>query len=215
MVASTIRMARRSRYPLSSPEPLRAILDRAGENRFARVREAVPAAVWRDAVGARIAERAFPISLEDGTLLLRVPSSVWANELSLLADEVCARLKERGVVARELRFRVGAVPVVERPPERRIARAVPVTREIPEELSRVLASVADPELRRAIESAAAANLAWQTVTRAAPQAALSEAQRAARAPRSAGAESALPARTSPASPAALPGTRADGRHRSR
>ena len=125
-------MARRSRFPLSAPEPLRAILDRAGENRFARTREAIPVALWRDAVGARIAERALPVSLEDGMLLLRVPTSVWANELSLLADDVCARLQERGVVARELRFRVGAVPAVERPPERRIARAVPVIREIPD-----------------------------------------------------------------------------------
>jgi hypothetical protein len=208
-------MARRSRFPLSAPEPLRAILDRAGENRFARTREAIPVPLWRDAVGARIAERAFPVSLEDGTLVLRVPTSVWANELSLLADDVCARLKERGVVVRELRFRVGAVPAVERPPERRVARAVPVIREIPEELADVLATVADPELRRAIENAAAANLAWQFMTRPPPPANLSEAQRAVRAPRSAGAESAPPARTSPAARGGPPGTREGGRHRSR
>jgi hypothetical protein len=208
-------MARRTRHPSSAPESLRAILDRAGENRHARTREAVPAALWRDAVGARIAERALPISLEDGTLLLRVPTSVWASELSLLASEVCARLKERGVVVRELRFRVGAVPPVERPPERRIARAVPVIREVPAELARVLATVTDADLRNVIESAAAANLAWQTVTRPAPQAPLSEAQRAARAPRSAGSESAPPVRTSPASPGAPRGTPEGGRHRSR
>src|SRR5579859_1938593 len=185
-------MARRSRSTFTAPEPLRAILDRAGENRFARTREAIPAALWREAVGARIAERALPLSLEDGTLVLRVPTSVWANELSLLADEVFARLKERGVVARELRFRVGTLPAVERPPERRIARAVPVIREVPDELARVLATVSDPALRHAIESAAAANLAWQSVTRPAPKGPLTEAQRAARAPRSAAAETALP-----------------------
>jgi len=191
------------------------ILDRAGENRFSRAKEAVPAALWREAVGARIAERALPLSLENGTLLLRVPTSVWANELSLLADEVCARLKQHGVIARELRFRVGAVPTVERPPERRIARAVPVIERVPDELARVLATVADPELRQAIESAAAANLAWQTVTRPAPQAPVSEAQRAARAPRYAGGESAPQARTSPASPAARSGRPEGGRRRSR
>ena len=208
-------MARRPRSTVSAPEPLRAILERAGENRFARAREAIPAALWREAVGARIAERAPPLSLEDGTLVLRVPTSVWANELSLLADEVFARLKERGVVARELRFRVGAVPAVERPPERRIARAVPVVREIPEEVARVLAMVSDPQLRQAIESAAAANLAWQSVTRPAPPAALNEAQRAARAPRSAAAETAPPARRSPASPGAPRDTPGGGRGRSR
>jgi hypothetical protein len=208
-------MARRPRSTPSAPEPLRAILERAGENRFARAREAIPAALWREAVGARIAERARPLSLEDGTLVLRVPTSVWANELSLLADEVFARLRERGVVARELRFRVGAVPPVERPPERRIARAVPVIREVPAELARVLATVNDPQLRQAIENAAAANLAWQSVTRPAPQAGVTEAQRAARAPRSSGAESAPPARTSPASPGAPRDTPGGGRRRSR
>jgi hypothetical protein len=208
-------MARRTRKHLAMPEPLRAILDRAGENRFARTRDAIAPLLWRDAVGARIAERAFPISLEDGVLLLRVPSSVWANELSLLTDEVRARLKERGVAVRELRFRVGAVPPVERPPERRIARAVPAIREVPAELAQILAGVDDAELRAVIESAAAANLAWQSVTRPAPQAALTEAQRAARAPRSAAEESAPPARTSPASPSGRPGRPGGGRDRSR
>jgi hypothetical protein len=208
-------MSKRGRSRLANPEPLGAILDRAGENRFARTREAIPAALWRDAVGARIAERAMPISLEDGVLLLRVPTSVWANELSLLGDEVCARLRDRGLDAREIRFRVGALPPIDRPPERRIARAVPKQRVLPAELARVLAGVADPELRRAIESAAAANLAWQTVVRPAPQGPLTEAQRAARAPRSAEGESARRGPASPASPAGRSGTRGGGRDRSR
>ncbi len=208
-------MARGRRFKLARPEPLGAILERAGESRFARTRPAIAPALWRDAVGARIAERAFPITLEDGVLLLRVPTSVWANELSLLSDEVRSRLKERGVTVRELRFRVGAVPPVERPAERRIARAVPTIREVPEELARVLASVSDPELRAAIESAAAANLAWQTVVRPAPQAPLTEAQRAARAPRSSEVEIAPPVRTTPASPAGPPGRRGGAPGRSR
>jgi hypothetical protein len=210
-------MTRRSRYPPSAPEPLRAILARAGENRFARTREAIPAALWRDAVGARIAERAVPISLEGGVLLLRVPSSVWASELSLLSDDVCARLGERGVKARELRFRVGTLPPVERPAERRVTRSVPHVREVPDEVARVLASVEDAELRGVIARAAAANLAWQTVVRPAPPAVdgrFSEAQRAARAPRSVAGETARPDQTSPASPADPRDTRAGGRDRS-
>jgi hypothetical protein len=208
-------MAKRSRSHLAKPEALSAILNRAGENRFARTREAIPGPLWRDAVGARIAERAYPISIEDGVLLLRVPSSVWANELSLLSDEVRARLKERGVTVRELRFRVGVMPPVERPPERRIARTVPTTREIPEELARVLAGVTDPDLRAILEGAAGANLAWQTVNRRAEPAPLNEAQRAARAPRSAAEGSAPPGPGSPASHGARPGTPGGGRDRSR
>jgi hypothetical protein len=208
-------MAKRGRSLRGYPEPLGAILERAGESRFARTREAIPPALWRDAVGARIAERARPIELVDGVLLLRVPTSVWANELSMLAEDVCGRLRERGVEARELRFRVGALPPVDRPPQRRIARTVPVIREVPPELARVLAGVEDPVLRSAIESAAAANLAWQTVTRPAPQARLTEAQRAARAPRSSAEESARQAPASPASPAGRSGKRGDDRGRSR
>jgi hypothetical protein len=206
---------KRGRPNLLRPEALGAILSRAGENRFARTREALPGPLWREAVGARIAERAYPMSIEDGVLWLRVPSSVWANELSLLSDELRARLKERGVAVREIRFRVGAVPVVERPPERRVARTVPTTREIPDELAHVLAGVTDPELRAVLEGAAAANLAWQTVNRRAEPEPLNEAQRAARAPRSAEAESAPRDRGSPASRGAPPDTRGGGRDRSR
>src|SRR5579884_3528473 len=189
-------MTRRTRGPLAAPEAVGAILDRAGESRFAHARPAVDARVWREAVGARIADRAHPLSLGGGVLVLRVPSSVWAHELSLLADEVCARLRERGVVARELRFRVGPVPPLERPAERRVARCVPGPRPLPAELARALADVPDPELRATIGRAATSNLAWQSVVRPAPAQPISEAQRAARAPRSAGAESAPPARTS-------------------
>ena len=161
-------MKRRSRERLVAPEPMEAILDRAGESRFARARSPIALAVWRDAVGARIADRARPMSLWNGVLLLRVPTSVWAHELSLLAGDVCARLRERGVEARELRFRVGALEAVERPPERRVARAVPTSFSIPAEVSRALDGLGDDDLRAAIERAAAANLAWQAVTRPAP-----------------------------------------------
>jgi hypothetical protein len=208
-------MKKRWRAPLPMPEALGAILDRAGENRFARTRQCIPPALWKDAVGGRIAERAYPVSLDDGVLLLRVPSSVWANELSLLAADVCARLRERGVEARELRFRVGALPPVDRPPERRIARAVPAARAVPEEVARVLAKVGDPALRQVIEGAAAANLAWQAIARPAEQAPLTEAQRAARAPRSAAKESAPRGPAWPPSPGGPPGKRGGGRDRSR
>src|SRR5260370_33659531 len=99
----------RRRPHLHAPESLTAILDRAGESRFARAHSPIAPKLWRDAVGARIAERAHPVSIYGGVLLLRVPSSVWAHELSLLSETVGERLRERGVAGRELRFRVGAL----------------------------------------------------------------------------------------------------------
>src|ERR1700684_3715426 len=109
---------RRSRQ--SAPESLDAILLRAGENRFARLRPPIASRVWREAVGARIADKAKPVSISGGVLLLRVST----HELSLLADEVTERLRARGIDVHQLRFHVGALPAVERPPERRVSRPV-------------------------------------------------------------------------------------------
>jgi hypothetical protein len=206
---------RRRRQPLAEPEALEAILDRAGENRFARARPPFDPRVWRDAVGARIADRAQPLALQDGSLLLRVATSVWAHELAMLSDEVCARLRERGLDVTRLRFRVGEAPLAERRPEPRISRAVPPPARLPEDLARTLRGVDDDDLRAAIGRAAAANLAWQSFAATAPEHVVSEARRAARAPRAAGSESAPPAQTSPASRGGDPRTPAGARGRPR
>jgi Dna[CI] antecedent DciA-like protein len=190
---------RRFRQKAGAPETLEEILARAGESRFARAHSPIAAKLWREAVGARIAERACPLSLYGGVLLLRVPSSAWAHELSLLSDDICSRLRERGVKARELRFRVGPVPAVERPPERRVSRTVPATRNLPNEVVGSLGRVTDDELRAAIAGAAAANLAWQAMGTPAHRLAVNEAQRGARAPRSVEAESDPQGRESPVS----------------
>jgi hypothetical protein len=208
-------MRRPSRQPLRAPESLDAILSRAGESRFARVRPPLPANVWRDAVGARIAERARPVWLHAGTLVLRVPSSVWAHELSLLAHVVCARLNDRGFDVRTLRFRVGPLPPLERPPERRVARSVPTERVIPAELTPALDRVDDDRLRDAIARAAATNLAWQSVARSAPKEEISEARRAVRGPRSAEEGTSQQDRVSPAARANGPRRPAGERGRSR
>lgn len=210
-------MARTTRIPLGAPELLQAILDRAGENRFARLRLPIAPKVWRDAVGARIADRAVPVSLSGGVLLLRVATSVWAHELSLLTETVCERLRERGIAARELRFHVGAVATDERGPQRRATRVVPSSPQIPPALAQAIARVGDASLRDAIARAAASNLSWQSAiappTKA--ESTVSEARRGARAHRFAESESAPPARTSPASDAARPRSRGDAQDRSR
>ncbi len=192
-------MRRRTRQPLAEPEALDAILGRTGENRFARARPPFDARLWRDAVGARISERAQPIAIQDGCLVLRVPNSVWAHELSMLSEDVCTRLRERGVEVQRLRFRVGEPPLAERRPEPRISRSVPAVRALPAELVHALGAVGDEGVRAAIAAAAAANLAWQSVAGPATEQPINEARRAARAPRGAGSETVLPARTSPAS----------------
>ena len=164
---------------------------------------------WLAAVGPRIAERAEPIEIDRGTLIVRVATSVWASELSLLAIPIKARLAERGVVVSALRYRVGPIEAPVRPTALRETRIVPAPLPLPEALGADLDRVGDEELRAVITEAARANLAWQAYTGNAhdlptrpdglPRSATS---RAARVPRSAGTGSGPPDQTPGAAPGA-------------
>src|SRR4051812_23820804 len=113
MLSSALPMGARGRKKqrrkLAAPEPMEELLDRAGEDRFAKKRVPIPVREWRAAVGPRIADRARPWTLERGVLVVKVATSVWANELQLLAPELIARLRARGFAVDSLRFRVGAL----------------------------------------------------------------------------------------------------------
>lgn len=202
---------RRRRETLAAPESLAAVLGRAGEQQVARSRFPIAPHVWAQAVGLRIAERARPVALDRGVLTVRAATSVWASELSLLAPEILARLRAAGVPVRELRFHVGAIEPVSRPPEVRPPTKVPVPVPLPPELAEAARAVEDPDLRAAIEAAARAKLALDAHLAPRPTA----APRAARAPRAAETGSAPPGRTTGASREAAPGTRGGGRDRSR
>ncbi|WP_437937724.1 DUF721 domain-containing protein [Sorangium sp. So ce341] len=116
---------------------------------------------WEAAVGSRIAARARPLKLERGVLHVRAASSTWAQELSMLGDVITAQLRARGLAVQSLRFRVGKVEPVARPPWREEVRPAPKEAPLPSEVRRELGKVADPELRDAIAKAAARNLGWQ------------------------------------------------------
>jgi hypothetical protein len=183
---------RRRRPRLDAPEPLDELLERAGENRFAKKQLPVPLVTWRQAVGPRIADRARPIALErGGVLVVKVATSVWANELSLLAPQLIEKLVARGIEVKSLRFRVGPLDVIEGIPQRKHYRRVPPPVPLAPDLQRSLAGVEDEELRQTIERAARANLAWQAEpARPAPGVPTTAEPRAARVPRDAETESA-------------------------
>ncbi len=207
---------RRRRKNLVAPEPMEDLLDRAGEDRFARRRSPIPMREWKQAVGPRIADRAHPLLLERGVLLVKVTTSVWANELQMLAPELVARLKLRGYGVETLRFRVGPLDLPERPPERRAYRKVPAPVPLEPELRASIAQVPDADLRAVIERAASANLAWQSFVSPSNDATrASEARRDARAPRAAGTGTAPPVRTEEGSGEASPRSRGDGSSRRR
>ncbi|HMA92722.1 MAG TPA: DUF721 domain-containing protein [Polyangiaceae bacterium] len=116
------------------------------------------ACTWREAIGERIATRSSPEHLRDGVLTLRVASSVWAQELSLLSQTIIERLAPLGFRVQSIRCRVGALDQTEA--RRRVAppapRMPPV--ELPPELNAELNRIDDPDLRTTIESAARAQL---------------------------------------------------------
>ncbi|WP_437622505.1 DUF721 domain-containing protein [Sorangium sp. So ce1151] len=178
---------------------------------------------WEAAVGSRIAARARPLKLERGVLHVRAASSTWAQELSMLGDAITTQLRARGLPVQSLRFRVGKVEPVARPPWREEVRPAPKEAPLPLEVRRELGKVADPELRDAIAKAASRNLGWQEAEASAgprkppppvspaapppaPRAAPPPASRAAPPPASRAA-----ARTTPPSPqAAAPARKAPG-----
>ena len=152
----------RKRPTLRLPEPIEGVIDRSGEDRFAPRRPPIARRVWREAVGPRVAARAEPAELDRGVLTIRVATSVWANELSLLSSTLLARLQELGAPITSLRFRVGPIQETPRPVEPRPARAVPAPAPLPTPLADTIAEVPDDDLRGSIALAARANLAWQT-----------------------------------------------------
>jgi predicted nucleic acid-binding Zn ribbon protein len=62
---------------------------------------------WPQAVGAVVAAHAEPSGERDGVLAVTCSSSVWAQELTLMAPELAGRLNDAlgGENVRELRFR--------------------------------------------------------------------------------------------------------------
>lgn len=109
---------------------------------------------WRRAVGERLAQKTHPERINDGVLTVRVPSSTWAQELSLLSSVVLERLGAAGHRVQKLRFHVSGGPSVPEVPVTIVRRAA-----LPAALLASLSRLDDPELRRAIADAASLSLA--------------------------------------------------------
>jgi Dna[CI] antecedent, DciA len=109
---------------------------------------------WRRAVGDRLAQKTYPERMQDGVLTVHVPSSTWAQELSLLSDVVLEKLRSKGHRVQKLRFHVAAPKEPLQAPVTIVRRAA-----LPTPLAASLARVEDPELRAAIADAASFSLA--------------------------------------------------------
>ena len=117
---------------------------------------------WSRSVPPRIVENARPVRLSRGVLIVHVTSSVWANELHYLTDDLLSRLREHAPEARieKIRFQVGPLPDIPKrhrdtpPPPDPVRLA-----SLPDELGRALSRVHDDDLRKAITEAATTSLA--------------------------------------------------------
>jgi hypothetical protein len=120
-------------------------------------------AAWPEAVGPGVAANAWPARIaRDGTLHVATASSAWAFELTQLAGDVLARLREHlgGACPSALRFAVGPLPEGGAEAEQVRDRTVPKpTAEQAEASERIAAAIEDEALREAVAKAIAASLA--------------------------------------------------------
>ena len=67
---------------------------------------------WSRSVPPRILEHARPVRLTRGVLIVHVSSSVWANELHYLTDDLLTHLRAHAPSAgiQKIRFQVGPLP---------------------------------------------------------------------------------------------------------
>ncbi len=131
-------------------------------------REALPlarlVAAWPTAVGETIARPAWPLRIaRDGTLHVATSSSTWASELTLLADDILARLREHvgDEAPSSIRCAVGQVPEPGPPPAPSPPPG-PASHTSPAHdatAAAVASAIADPELRELVARAARASLA--------------------------------------------------------
>jgi predicted nucleic acid-binding Zn ribbon protein len=94
----------RRRAPRPASSALHAALERAAP----RTPLAAMQAAWEEAMGARIATAASPVSERDGQVTIECLDSVWAQELDLMQEQLLERLADRlgEQCPHALRFRV-------------------------------------------------------------------------------------------------------------
>ncbi|NNE20190.1 MAG: DUF721 domain-containing protein [Myxococcales bacterium] len=117
---------------------------------------------WSRSVPPRILAHARPVRLSRGVLIVHVSSSVWANDLHYLSDDLLNRLREAAPTSRieKIRFQVGPLPNIPEPPKATPRPPEPVRlAALPEDLGRALSRVEDDGLRKAITEAATTSLA--------------------------------------------------------
>lgn len=154
------RRRHRKRRPDSFPTRISAVLDGAYPGRSSD-RPLVRTFSWWDrTVPPRIADRARPITLKHGTLVIHTGSSAWAQELSFHERDLLASVQRSVPDVKRLRIRVGPMPPPPAPPDPPPPKVEPIPLSaLPAEIARGLARIRDDGLREALALAARTSLA--------------------------------------------------------
>jgi hypothetical protein len=180
------------------------LLDGARVVSAERGKVAIDRDTWRRLLGDRVARRTEPGALSGGVLTIYVASAPWAQELSLLTNELLERLKPLNLRIASVRFRVRQQ--IQSSAAARLKRRPAARAPLPPELAQRVEAVADPELRQVIADAAELWLGRQAKL---------SAKSAAPAPRSAASRSGPSARSSAPRPSASQSTPESPRSRRR
>ena len=127
------------------------------------VRESRAVQAWASIVGDRIAARAWPHRIADGTIVVAVESSSWLHQLSFMKDDIIAQINKAagGALVSAVRFELagrisrhgGPKRGVVRPRLRRIVKRPPASSTPAHQraIEKDAEAVEDDELRAIIE----------------------------------------------------------------
>ncbi len=180
-------------YQRDKPASLGSLLATSRDAAARHAGTAIDREQWRRIVGERIAARTEPGPKRGRELTVYAASASWAQELSLLVNEIVVRIKAAGIAVDTVRFAVREIKARTRD----AAAPKPTVRKaaLPSALNQQLSGIADAELRDAIAEAASLWLARdENPTPAKRPASLrpppTSAQPSARSPRDAESQSA-------------------------
>ena len=108
--------------------------------------------VWDEVVGKTIAANAQPEKIRNGTLFIKVSSSVWMQQLQFMKDMIAEKLNQRlkREVVKNIFFVVGRIDAPGLA-EKVAEASTPAVEEDPKIDPQFLDSVSDPELRQAFK----------------------------------------------------------------
>jgi len=96
----------------SKPTSLSQILALTAAGKTAK--QKITRALWQEVAGIGFANKTAPMRVSEGTLFVRVASSVWAQELQQFEAVILDRLAKKGIEIKSLRFVVSEVDPLDR-----------------------------------------------------------------------------------------------------